>query len=119
MSPRRCFEAPRLIKVYNAERHLGEQFEQVNEHNRRSNMKLILTKGLANPVVQLVTASGAAVVISIAIAQSVHGVMTAGDLLEFIAALVNIAQPLRNLVNVAGPLQQGIAAGQSIFRDAR
>jgi subfamily B ATP-binding cassette protein MsbA len=109
------FEAPRPIKVYNAERHLGEQFERVNEYNRRINMKLILTKGLANPVVQLVTASGAAVVISIAIAQSVHGVMTAGDLLEFIAALINIAQPLRNLVNVAGPLQQGIAAGQSIF----
>src|SRR5690606_20571206 len=29
--------------------------------------------------------------------------------------LVNIAQPLRSLVGVSGPLQQGIAAGQSIF----
>jgi ATP-binding cassette, subfamily B, bacterial MsbA len=110
------FEAPRLIKVYNAERHLGGQFEEANEHNRRSNMKLILTKGLANPTVQLVTAIGAAFVISIAISQSVHGAMTAGDLLAFITALVNIAQPLRSLVNVAGPLQQGIAAGQSIFQ---
>jgi subfamily B ATP-binding cassette protein MsbA len=108
-------EAPRLIKVYNAQDHLGAQFEVANERNRRSNMRLILTKGLANPVVQLVTAAGSAFVISIAIADTVHGRMTTGDLLAFLTALVNIAQPLRSLVGVAGPLQQGIAAGQSIF----
>jgi ATP-binding cassette, subfamily B, bacterial MsbA len=41
--------------------------------------------------------------------------MTGGSLLAFLVALVNIAQPLRNLVGVAAPMQQGIAAGQSIF----
>lgn len=109
------FEAPRLIKVYNAERHLSGQFEEVNERNWHSNMRLILTKGLANPVVQLVTAIGAAFVVSIAIADTVNGRMTAGDLFAFLTLLVNIAQPLRNLVGVADPMQQGIAAGQSIF----
>jgi ATP-binding cassette, subfamily B, bacterial MsbA len=108
-------EAPRLIKVYNAEQHLGGQFEAVNERNRRSNMRLILTKGLANPIVQLVTAIGAAFVISFAIADAVHGRMTTGDLLGFLTLLVSSAQPLRNLVGVAGPMQQGIAAAQSIF----
>ena len=53
--------------------------------------------------------------LSIAIADAVHGRMTMGDLLGFITALVSIAQPLRELVGVAGPLQQGIAAGQSLF----
>jgi len=38
-----------------------------------------------------------------------------GDLLAFLTVLGGIAQPLRSLVGVAGPLQQGIAAGQSIF----
>jgi subfamily B ATP-binding cassette protein MsbA len=32
-----------------------------------------------------------------------------------VTALVSIAQPLRELVGVAGPLQQGIAAGASLF----
>ena len=45
--------------------------------------------------------------------------MSIGALLAFIAALVGIAQPLRELVSVAGPLQQGIAAGQSSVRDPR
>ncbi|HEY6482328.1 MAG TPA: lipid A export permease/ATP-binding protein MsbA [Steroidobacteraceae bacterium] len=109
------FEAPRLIKVYNAEAHLSGQFAVVNESNRRSNMRLILTRGLANPIVQLVTAIGAAFVIGIAIADAVRGRMSAGDLLAFFTAMVNIAQPLRSLVGVTGPLQQGIAAGQSVF----
>ncbi|HXZ60637.1 MAG TPA: lipid A export permease/ATP-binding protein MsbA [Steroidobacteraceae bacterium] len=109
------FEAPRLIKVYNAQEHLERQFDAVNEHNLRSNMRLILTKGLSNPVVQLLTALGLAVVLSIAIADAVHGRTSIGSLLGFFAALVSIAQPLRDLVGVAGPLQQGIAGGQSLF----
>jgi subfamily B ATP-binding cassette protein MsbA len=109
------FEAPRLIKVYNAEGHVGGQFDSVNDRNLRSNMKLILTKGISNPVVQQLTAIGAAFVLSIAIADAIHARMSMGDLLAFLTALVSIAQPLRDLVGVSGPLQQGIAAGQSIF----
>ena len=40
---------------------------------------------------------------------------TSNFLFGFITALVSIAQPLRELVGVAGPLQQGIAAGASLF----
>ncbi len=109
------FEAPRLIKVYTAEQHLDRQFDVVNAHNFRSNMKLILTRGISNPVVQMLAALGGAFVLWIAIADAVHGRMSMGSLLGFITALVGIAQPLRDLVGVAGPLQQGIAAGQSLF----
>jgi ATP-binding cassette, subfamily B, bacterial MsbA len=108
-------DAPRVVKVYNAQGYQNGQFEAVNEHNRRSHMRLVLTKGLSNPVVQLVMACGSAVVLSIAIADAVNQRTTMGDLLAFLVALVGISQPLRSLVSVAGPLQQGIAAGQSIF----
>lgn len=108
-------EAPRVIKVYNAQAYQSAQFELVNEHNRRSHMRLVLTKGLSNPVVQMVTAIGSAFVLAMAISDAVHGRTTMGDLLAFLVALVNIAQPLRSLVGVTGPMQQGIAAGQSIF----
>jgi subfamily B ATP-binding cassette protein MsbA len=108
-------EAPRVIKVYNAQDYQNRQFEAVNEHNRRSTMRLILTRGLSNPVVQMVTIIGSSFVLSIAISEAISGAMSMGDLLAFLVALVNIAQPLRSLVNVAGPIQQGIAAGESIF----
>jgi subfamily B ATP-binding cassette protein MsbA len=108
-------EAPRVIKVYNAQDYQNQQFEAVNEHNRRSHMRLVLTRGLSNPVVQMVTIIGASFVLSIAISEAISGEMSMGDLMAFLVALVNIAQPLRSLVNVAGPIQQGIAAGDSIF----
>jgi subfamily B ATP-binding cassette protein MsbA len=90
-------------------------FDVANQHNLRSHMRLILTRGISNPLVQEVTAIGCAVVLWIAIADAIHGRMSMGDLLGFLTALVSIAQPLRDLVGVAGPLQQGVAAGQSLF----
>jgi subfamily B ATP-binding cassette protein MsbA len=109
------FEAPRLVKVYEAQPHLRAQFERVNEHNRHSYMRLILTRGLANPTVQLVSALGGALVLGLAIRDTLEGQMTAGDLFGFFTALTSIAQPLRELVSVADPLQQGIAAAESLF----
>jgi ATP-binding cassette, subfamily B, bacterial MsbA len=109
------FEAPRLIKVYNAQDHLSRQFEVVNQHNLRSNMRLVLTRSLANPIVQLVTATGVALVLYIAIGDAIAGRMTMGELIGFFTALIGIAQPLRELVGVGGALQNGIAAGQSLF----
>ncbi len=41
--------------------------------------------------------------------------MTSGELFGFLTALGMLAQPLRNLIGVSGPMQQGIAGAQSIF----
>ncbi|MFO1467146.1 MAG: ATP-binding cassette domain-containing protein [Steroidobacteraceae bacterium] len=41
--------------------------------------------------------------------------MRVDEFMGFLTALMLITSPLRRLVNVAGPLQQGIAAGQSVF----
>jgi ATP-binding cassette, subfamily B, bacterial MsbA len=109
------FEAPRMVKVYEAQAHLRAQFDAVNEHNRRSYMRLILTRGLANPTVQMVTALGGAFVLGLALRDTLDGRMTPGDLLGFFAGLTSIAQPLRELVQVADPLQQGVAAAESLF----
>lgn len=109
------FEAPRLLKVYNAEGHVDRQFEAVNEHNRRSNMRLVLTRGLSGPIVQLITAIGGSFVLVIALRSAIHEHMTTGDLLAFITALGSIPQPLKDLIGAAGPMQQGIAAAQGIF----
>jgi subfamily B ATP-binding cassette protein MsbA len=110
-----AFEAPRLIKIYNAEDHIARQFDAVNEHNRRSNMRLILTKGLSNPIVLTINSIVLALVLALAIRSATHGHMTMGDLLAFIAALVGLSQPLQQFIGVTGTLQQGIAAAQSLF----
>jgi subfamily B ATP-binding cassette protein MsbA len=109
------FEAPRLIRIYNAQAHLGRQFGAVNEHNRRSNMRLILTKGLSNPIVLTLNSLALALVLALAISAVVHGQMSVGELFAFIVALVNVTQPMQQFIGVTGQLQQGIAAAQNLF----
>ena len=109
------FESQRLVKVYGAQAHLDRQFEEVNEQNRISNMKFILTNGLSNPTVQMVTAVGAAIVLALTIRSRVQGEMTLGELLGYFAALASLSQPVREVVSQSGPIQQGVAAAQSLF----
>jgi subfamily B ATP-binding cassette protein MsbA len=108
-------EAPRLIKIYNAEEHIGRQFGRVNEHFRRSNMRLILTKGVANPIVLTVNSIGMALVLGLAISAVVHGRMSVSELMGFLVALAQVTQPLQQFIGVTGQLQQGVAAAQSLF----
>jgi ATP-binding cassette, subfamily B, bacterial MsbA len=109
-----AIDALRLIKIFNAEDHQTERFELVNEHNRRSNMKLIRAKSISNPVVQIIAAIALASVLFVSIKQILGGLQFA-DFFGFLTALFQIPAPLRSLVNMSGPLQQGIAAGQSVF----
>jgi len=108
-------EAPRLIKIYNAEEHIGRQFSVVNEHNRRSNMRLILTRAVSNPIVLTVNSVGMALVLGLAISAVVHHRMTVSELMGFLVALAQVTQPLQQFIGVTGQLQQGIAAAQNLF----
>ncbi len=110
-----AIEAPRVVRVFNAQAYETGLFEKVIEHNRRSYMRLMLTKGLSNPIVMLIASSAMAGVLYAATNDALKGSMTVGDFTSFIAALGLVTAPLRRIINVAGPLQQGIAAAQSIF----
>ena len=110
-----AIDAHRLIKIFNAEGHQSERFEQVNEHNRVSNMKMIRARAISNPVVQCIASVALGSVLYVAIRQVFDHHLQVDDFFGFLAALMLIPAPLRSLVNTSGPLQQGIAAGQSVF----
>jgi subfamily B ATP-binding cassette protein MsbA len=110
-----AIDAHRLIKIFNAEDHQTERFELVNEHNRLSNMKLIRTRAISNPVVQCIASIALASVLYVAMRQVFSHHMQFDVFFGFLTALMMIPSPLRSLVNMSGPLQQGIAAGQSVF----
>jgi ATP-binding cassette, subfamily B, bacterial MsbA len=110
-----AIDAHRLIKIFNAEAHQARRFEDVNEHNRASQMKLARAKSISNPVVQSIAAMALAGVLYVAIRQIFSHNMRVDELFGFLTALMLVPGPLRSLVNVSGPLQQGVAAGQSVF----
>ncbi|MGH6884875.1 MAG: lipid A export permease/ATP-binding protein MsbA, partial [Geminicoccales bacterium] len=108
-------ESQRMIKVFNAETRQLAAFESVNERNRASFMKLISVKAVSNPVLQLIAAFGLAAVLYMAIRDVLQERLSSGEFMSFLVALLLVTAPLRRLVSVVGPLQQGIAAGESVF----
>jgi ATP-binding cassette, subfamily B, bacterial MsbA len=110
-----ALDAHRVVKVFNAQGHIRALFEGANELNRRTNVRLISARSSSNPTVQMILAFGLAGVLYIANQEIAAGTLTIALLFPFLIALVQIPQPLRRVLNVAGPLQQGIAAGASVF----
>lgn len=110
-----ALDGHRVIKVFNAERHEEAIFGEANERNRHSNMRLIGARALANPIVQLIAALGLAGVLYFSIRQVFTREMRVDEFMAFLTALLLLTAPLRRLVQVFGPLQQGIAAGASVF----
>ena len=110
-----AIDGQRLIKVFNAQDFEAAAFETVIEGNRFQNMKLMRAKAISNPVVQMIAAVALAGILYVAIQRVLTHGMTVGEFTSFLAALLLVTAPLRRLVGVFGPLQQGIAAGQSVF----
>jgi subfamily B ATP-binding cassette protein MsbA len=110
-----ALDGQKVIKSFNAERYEEAIFADANERNRHSNMRLIGARALANPAVQITASLGLAGVLFVAIRQVFNEQLRVDEFMAFLAALLLLTAPLRRLVQVFGPLQQGIAAGASVF----
>jgi len=78
-------------------------------------MKLARAKSLSNPVVGCIASIALAALLYVAIRLVFANDMRVDQFWAFLTALMLIPSSLRSLVNIGGPLQQGVAAGQSVF----
>jgi subfamily B ATP-binding cassette protein MsbA len=110
-----AFDAHRVVKVFNAQKHIEQLFEGANEQNRRSNVRLLQARSSSNPIVQQFAAIGLALVLFVANREIASGLLNFATFGTFVIALMQLTQPLKRILGIAGPLQQGIAAGGGVF----
>jgi len=110
-----ALDAQRVVKVFNAQHHIAQLFETVNELNRRTNVRLISARASSSPIVQMIAAVGLASVLFIANQQMQAGKLSVAGFIPLLIALFQVTQPLKRVLAVSGPMQQGIAAGQAVF----
>jgi ATP-binding cassette, subfamily B, bacterial MsbA len=110
-----ALDGQRVIKVFNAQDQEAADFEKVNEHNRRSNMKLIAARAVSNPVVQFIASLALGAILWVAMRQIAKGTLALDTFMGLLAALLMIPQPLKRLMDSFVPLAQGVAAGASVF----
>ena len=109
-------EGHRVVKIFGGEAREAERFERVNEHNRRMQMKMTLTEAVSAPVVQFVVGLALAGIVWLATLGPVLETITVGTFVSFMIAMMLLLPPARNLTNINARVQQGIAAGDSIFQ---
>jgi subfamily B ATP-binding cassette protein MsbA len=107
--------AHQVIKIFGGHDYEKQRFEERAENLRRYTMRMTSTFAATVPITQLMTACAVAVVIVMALIQSSRGDITAGGFVSFITAMLMLLAPLKQLAEVNGPLQRGLAAAEAVF----
>lgn len=107
-------EGQRVVKIFSGQEYERTRFEEANERNRHLHMRMLAASAANVPVVQLVAATGAAVVIYTAL--NMLDTLTVGTFISFVAAMMMLLAPIKRLTAVNASLQRGIAAAATIFQ---
>ncbi len=108
------FNNVEIIKANSTENVEQAKFEQHNQNFFNVNIKAVKTGELVSPIMEILGASAAAVVIIFGGSQVVSGEMTAGSFMSFIAALFMLYTPIKRLSAIYNALQDAIAAHERV-----
>jgi len=105
----------RVVRSFGQEpRHL-ERFAHLNEENRVANMKTVYLNAAYFPGVELLSGLMTAGILVYGGVQAIHGDVTIGVLVAFLAALNNFFDPIQQLSQLYTTYQAGMAALDKIF----
>ena len=110
-----AIEGHRVVKTFGGQGVEAQNFEKENEYNRKQKLKMDVLRVLSLGVVQLLVASGTALVIYYATSEPLNKTITPGVFVSILTALIVLQRPIKRLTSINEYLQNGIAAAQSIF----
>ncbi len=109
------YEGHRLIKLSDAYGVESERFKNINDGVSRMMIDMTKVTSMGTPITQVIFMSGVAVVLAFAMFQISEGQITMGDFVTFLAALLLLMPPLRNLAGVNSGFVMMAVAAESIF----
>lgn len=105
----------KIIKIFGGQEYEMQRLTEIDERNRKQNLKLIRSRSLGVAVTQIFFGFGLAGVIYFAGIESINGQLSPGSFMSFFGAMMLMLQPVRRITNVNSILQRGIAASSSLF----
>ena len=103
------------IKSYNTEKYELDKFEKYNYEFFKINLKAIINSNLLLPIMELFSASAAAIVIFIGGKEVINGDLTVGAFFSFMTALFMMTEPIRKVSTNINKLQDAIAAHERLL----
>jgi len=107
--------AQQVIKIFGGQTYEKNRFHERAENLRRYTMRMTAAFSATVPITQLMTACAVAIVIVMALIQSGNGNITVGGFVSFLTAMLMLLAPLKQLAEVNGPLQRGMAAAEEVY----
>jgi len=105
----------KVIKIFGGYGEQARLFERTSEKLRGFAMRMTVAGSATVPITQLCAAVAVAIVVTIALVQSMDNQTTVGGFVSFITAMLMLLAPLKHLADVNAQLQRGLAAAESVF----
>lgn len=102
------------VLVFGGQESEIKHFNEVSNHIRRQNMKMLSISAMATPFIQIIASIALSFILIMA---SFHDVvdLTPGEFTAVFSAMIALMKPLKELTNVNVNFQRGMAASQTIF----
>ena len=103
----------RVVRSFGGEDYEAKRFRIASADNTARQLRMVKTGATFTPALQLVTFSAMSVILFLVL--YLRGDATAGDLIAYITAAGLLPKPIRQLSEVSGTIQKGLAGAESIF----
>ncbi|WP_457095863.1 lipid A export permease/ATP-binding protein MsbA [Lysobacter sp. P5_B9] len=103
------------VKVYGAQQAELKRYSDQANHHLKLSLKIEATRSISSAVVQLTGAVGLALLLFFAGREAAAGRLSAGGFVQLMISMLAIIPALKQLTNVQGLLQRGIASAERLF----
>jgi subfamily B ATP-binding cassette protein MsbA len=104
-----------LIKIYQKEEEELKKISMVIDERFKAIRKVEQTRLGAGPIMEIISSIAIAIVVFFAGYRSLQGVITLGEFVSFLAALMLAYQPVKALAGINVGIQEGVAAVRRIY----
>lgn len=104
-----------VVKVFNKEKDVVEEFEKVNKELYNSAWKSQFFSGIMMPIMQFIGNLGYVVVAILGGFMVIKNAIEVGDIQSFFQYIRNFTQPIQQIAQVTNMLQSAAAASERVF----
>ena len=109
------FSGHLVIKAFNREQEMTEEFSKANEKLYESAWKSQFLSGMMRPLMRIVSNLGYAGVVVVGGTLCVKGQIGVGDIQAFVQYVKNIGQPIQEIAQIMNQVQSMAAAAERVF----
>ena len=105
----------KVVKVFGGQEYETRRFDKSARTLRGTFMRINVSQALTTPITHTFAAFAIAIIIYIALQDSLAGRTTVGEFASFLTAMLMLLAPLKHLSEINNQLQRGLAAAESVF----